>query len=147
MTLTDRDFSGSCDSCGRTAAVVTMAVRLVDGELLDASSYCRQHAIELLLQGDPGVAVDPAHLGAPTLDECYRDSCHCVPIQLFRCQLCSGHRIADVWITAGTTEDADDLDRGIHLCASCAVEGLRKQGAPPLLRADMRAAIRRAEAR
>ena len=124
MTLMDRDISDSCDSCGRAAAIVTMAVRLVDGELLDACSYSRQHAIELLLQGDPGVAVDPTHLGTPTLDECYRKICECVPIQLFRCQVCAGQPIADVWITA---EDIDDLKWGSRW-RSTPLRGMRSRG-------------------
>ena len=83
----------SCDLCDRPRAggesFSLMAVRIIDGELLDDVDYCWEHALEVALgRTERRLEIRPEHLGRP-LDECYRSLCSCLPSKQLRCMRCS----------------------------------------------------------
>jgi hypothetical protein len=130
----------NCSLCDRKTRFTVIAVRVVDGDLLDDIDCCRKHALELALGGgDLSITITSRRLGTQ-LDQCYRDGCSCLPANLDRCARCT--RLADVWLTGGTDEDLFDLDRGILLCGPCAFVELDNDTLPVELRREMRNAVK-----
>ena len=131
----------SCDLCDRESRFSVLAVRLVDGDLLDDASYCRKHALEVAL-GLRGrwIRFSLSRLGR-TLHQCYIDSCDCPPAKLYRCAHCS--RLADVWLTACDDDEllGPDLERGMYVCGPCAVAELQEGALPAELRRALRDAV------
>ena len=137
--MTRTNFS-VCDLCDAPSSFGAMALRLVDGELLSSANYCRQHAQQLGLGGvGADLTINAEHLG-DLLDECYRNSCDCLPEKLYRCTRCT--RIADVWLTAGSDQELADLERGIELCGSCARAELSCGRLPTEVRMELRESVR-----
>ena len=133
----------SCDLCNQKSRFCVLAVRVVDGDLLDDASYCRKHALEVALGlGGPWIRFPLSRIGS-TLHQCYLDGCDCLPPKLERCERCA--RLADVWLTAWAEVELLDLDLegGMHLCAPCAVAKLQGPALPAKVRSLLRYAARR----
>ncbi len=130
-----------CCCCDRFGDFGVFAVRVIDGELLGDVDYCRGHALKLLMKGaSPRTAFRLENLG-DHLDRCYRDNCSCVrATTLELCARCT--RLADVWLTAGTDEEFDDLTRGILLCGQCASIENGEGKLPPEIREELRPSIK-----
>ncbi len=127
--------------CGREPRFAVMTVAVQDGSPLGIADYCWQHTIELA-QGQPGLPVMliPGNV-ATTRDDCYRNRCDCLPAKLDRCARCT--RLADVWVTAGTQEDLEDLERGVLLCGPCALAALKDGTLPVEVRKELREVLNR----
>jgi hypothetical protein len=130
-----------CYRCGQETRFSVLTIRVVDGDLLGNADYCWQHAMELV-EGQPGLPVmlDPDHLGT-TLDECYRKRCDCLPKNLDRCTRCT--RLADLWVTAGTQEDIEDIERSVELCGPCALAAFKDGTLPVEVREGLREVLDR----
>jgi hypothetical protein len=139
---TTTDFSECC-RCGQQAHFLVACVSVLDGDLLGDAVYCWQHAMELV-EGQTGLPVmlKPCHV-ATTRDECYRHKCDCLPAKLDRCARCT--RLADVWMTAGTLEVLDDLERGVLLCGPDGLAALKDGTLPVEVREELREALNREE--
>ncbi len=127
-----------CDLCDGQSRFSVLAVRLVDGDLLDDASYCRKHALEVALGlGGPWIRLSLSRVGT-TMHQCYLDGCECLPQRLERCSRCT--RLADLGFTVLAGPDLDDLELWIYLCGPCAVKELKE----PALPAEVRRALQHA---
>ena len=124
-----------CSRCDAAAPVTILAVRLVDGEFLDSADLCRSHALELAMGRRLPLSI-PRSLLDPLLHDCAHSRREMQRTNLVACWQGCG-RFADVWITAGTEDVVDDLDRGVMVCGRCVEEN---EPLPLLIRDDLRAA-------
>ena len=74
----------NCHKCDRTADFGLMAVRCVDGDLVDSIDCCRLHALELIVSGQQPFDV-PAWFLEPLVEDCAAHQCECLPEQLDLC--------------------------------------------------------------
>ena len=112
-----------------------MGIRLCDGEFLDSADFCRTHALDLAVSRQMPLTI-PSFLLEPLLHDCIDSRREMNPTALRACSIGCGH-FADIWLTAGTDDSIDDLDRGVFVCGRC----LEAQKPLPLVfREDLREA-------